>query len=90
MHDRHWVIAAALGCPIGVGPLLAGVVINVVLTAAAGFVITLACSLWAVTSYQGVTGIITGRAGALASRRYPRRWDRWTSAGGVAYSPTRR
>jgi hypothetical protein len=41
--------AAALGFLIGVGLLLAGVVINVILIAVAGFVVTLACSMWAVT-----------------------------------------
>jgi hypothetical protein len=87
VHDRRRVIAAALGFPIGVGLLLAGVVINVVLIAVAGFVVALACSLWAV-SYQRVTGITTGRADAPASRRDTGRWDGWTGAGGVADSAT--
>ena len=50
MHYKHRVIAAALGFLIGVGLLLAGVVINTVLIAVAGFMIILACSVWAVTS----------------------------------------
>jgi len=81
------VIAAALGFLIGVGLLLAGVVINVILIAGAGFVVMLACSLWAVTSYRRMTGVTTGRvlagtgllagsgapprAAGLASRRDP-------------------
>jgi hypothetical protein len=47
---------------IGVGLLLAGVVINVIPVAVAGFVVMLACSLWALTSYRRMTGITTGRA----------------------------
>ena len=58
------VIAAALGFVIGVGLLLAGVVINVIPIAVAGFAVMFACSLWAVTSYQRMTGLTTGRAGA--------------------------
>jgi hypothetical protein len=65
-HYRRRVIAAAPGFVIGVGLLLAGVVINVTLIAVAGFVVMLACSLWAVTSYRRMTGITTGRAPAQA------------------------
>jgi hypothetical protein len=64
VHHKRRVIAAALGFVIGVGLLLAGVVINVILIAVAGFVVMLACSLWAVTSYRRMTGITTGRAPA--------------------------
>src|SRR6266545_5367597 len=55
---------AALGFLIGVGLLLAGVVVNVILIAVAGFVVMLACSVWAVTSYRRMTGSATGRAPA--------------------------
>jgi hypothetical protein len=68
VHYRRRVIAAALGFVIGVGLLLAGVVINVIPVAVAGFVVMLACSLWAVTSYQRMTGITTGRVPAQARR----------------------
>jgi len=67
---------AALGFLIGVGLLLAGVVINVILIAVAGFVVMLACSMWAVTSSRRMTGT-TGRApprtGALARNGAPPR-----------------
>jgi hypothetical protein len=66
VHDRRRVIVAALGFVIGVGLLLAGVVINVIAVAVAGFVVMLACSLWAVTSYRRMTGITTGRVPAQA------------------------
>jgi hypothetical protein len=61
---KRRVIAAALGFVIGVGLLFAGVVINVIPVAVAGFVVMLACSLWAVTSDRRMTGITTGRAPA--------------------------
>jgi hypothetical protein len=61
---KRRVIAAALGLVIGVGLLLAGVVINVIPIAVTGFVVMLACSLWAVTSYRRMTGITTGRVPA--------------------------
>jgi hypothetical protein len=64
VHYKRRVIAAALGFVIGVGLLLAGVVINVIPIAVAGFVVMLACSLWAVTSYRRMTVITTGRAPA--------------------------
>jgi Protein of unknown function (DUF3040) len=56
VHYRRRVIGAAFGLVIGVGLLLAGVVINVIPVAVGGFVIMLACSLWAATSYRRMTG----------------------------------
>jgi len=80
MHYRRRVIAAALGFVIGVGLLLAGVVINVIPVAVAGFVVMLACSLWAVTSYRRMTGTATGRAAVKdrgpGSRRHAARGRR--------------
>src|SRR6266568_1028544 len=64
VHYRRRVIGAALGFLAGVGLLLAGVVVNVILIAVAGFVVMLACSVWAVTSYRRMTGSATGRAPA--------------------------
>jgi hypothetical protein len=68
VHYRRRVIAAALGFVIGVGLLLAGVAVNVIVIAVAGFVVMLACSLWAVTSYRRMTGITTGHIPARARR----------------------
>jgi hypothetical protein len=64
VHYKRRVIAAALGFVAGVGLLLAGLVINVIPVAVAGFVVMLGCSLWAVTSYRRLTGITTGRVPA--------------------------
>jgi len=66
VHYKRRVTAAALGFLAGVGLLLAGVVIKIILIAVAGFAVMLACSLWAVTSYQRMTGITTGRVPAQA------------------------
>jgi hypothetical protein len=59
-------LEAACGFLIGVGLLLA-VVINVILIAVAGFVVMLACSMWAVTSSRRMTGT-TGRVRAKGRR----------------------
>jgi Protein of unknown function (DUF3040) len=64
VHYRRRVVAAALGFLVGVGLLLAGVVVNVILIAVAGFVVMLASTLWAVTSYRRMTGSTAGRAPA--------------------------
>ena len=68
VHYRRRVIGAAFGFLIGVGLLLAGVVINVALIGVAGFMVMLACSMWAVTSYRRMTGIATGRVPANGKR----------------------
>jgi len=65
VHYRRRVIAAVLGFLVGMGLLLAGVVIKVILIAVVGFLVMLACSLWAVTAYQRMTG--TGRVPRQAS-----------------------
>jgi predicted lipid-binding transport protein (Tim44 family) len=63
VHYKRRIIGAALGFLIGVGLLLAGVAANVIAIAVAGFVVMLACSLWAVTSYRRMTGNATAKAG---------------------------
>jgi hypothetical protein len=65
---------AALGFLAGTGLLLAGVVINIIPVAVAGFAAMLAGSLWAASSYQRMTGITTGRVPAKdrASGKKPR------------------
>ena len=68
VHYKRRVIAAALGFLIGVGLLVAGVVINVILIAVAGFMVMLACNVWAVTSYRRMTGSATGRVPAKGRR----------------------
>lgn len=79
VRHRRRVIGAALGFLSGVGLLFAGLVINVIPVAVAGFAGMLACSLWAVTSYRRMTGITTGRVPAQAAR--------FASKGRVAKGP---
>lgn len=66
VHYRRRIIGASLGFLAGLGLLFAGLVLDVILVAVAGFVVVLACTLWAVTSYRRMTGITTGRAPAQA------------------------
>jgi hypothetical protein len=73
VHYKRRVIAAALGFLIGVGLLFAGLVINVILVAVAGFAVMLICSLWAVASYRRMTATTTGRVSGQASRFAKRR-----------------
>jgi predicted lipid-binding transport protein (Tim44 family) len=68
VHYKRRIIQAALGFLIGVGLLLAGVVINVTLIGVAGFMVMLTCSMRAVTSYRRVAGITAGRAPAKGRR----------------------
>jgi len=56
LHYRRRDIAAALGFLADVGLLLAGVVVDVIVISVAGYVVMLACSMWAVTSYQRMSG----------------------------------
>ncbi|HEY2309134.1 MAG TPA: DUF3040 domain-containing protein [Streptosporangiaceae bacterium] len=69
VYYRRRIIGAALGFLIGVGLLFAGLVINVILVAVAGFVVMLACSLWAVTSYRRMTGRVPAQAGRVGQKR---------------------
>ena len=68
VHYKRRVVAATAGFVIGVGLLLAGVVVNVILIAVAGFVVMLTSSLWAVDNYRRMTGHATGRAPARGLR----------------------
>jgi Protein of unknown function (DUF3040) len=68
VHYRRRVIQAALGFLVGVGLLVAGVATKEPWIGAAGFVVMLASSMWALTSYRHMTGITTGR-GLAKDRR---------------------
>ena len=86
MHYRRRAIAAAVGLLAGAGLLLAGVVVNVIWIAVAGFVVMLACSMWALTSYRRMTGSTTGRAPATGRGSGKRRAARGRRAGKKAES----
>jgi Protein of unknown function (DUF3040) len=68
-HYKRRVVQAAIGFTLGVGLLLAGVVSKVIFVGVGGFVVMLACAMWALTSWRHMTGAATTRgAGAGASR----------------------
>jgi Protein of unknown function (DUF3040) len=87
VHYKRRVVAAALGFLLGVGLLLAGVVTKYMWVGVAGFVVMLACSMWALSSYRHMVGISTGRSqgagrrsgrasGAGLMERLEERWRR--------------
>ena len=68
VHYKRRVIQAALGFLLGVGMLVAGVVTKYIWIGVAGFVVMLACSMWALTSYRHMTGVASGRCSARRRR----------------------
>ncbi|MGH3395537.1 MAG: DUF3040 domain-containing protein [Streptosporangiaceae bacterium] len=84
VHYRRRVIQAVVGFVLGVGLLVAGVAIKDLWIGVAGFVVMLACSMWALSSYRHMTGISTGRG--LASERQERREHRGRGRGARAPS----
>jgi hypothetical protein len=66
VHYKRRVIEAAIGFILGVGLLMAGVVSKYIWIGVAGFVVMLACSMWALTSWRHVTGVAASRSGSPA------------------------
>jgi len=64
IHYKRRVVQAAIGFLLGVGLLLAGVVSKVIFIGVGGFVVMLACAMWALTSWRHMGGAATGRAAA--------------------------
>jgi Protein of unknown function (DUF3040) len=62
IHYKRRVVYAAIGFLLGVGLLLAGVVSKVIFVSVGGFVVMLACAMWALTSWRHMGGAATGRA----------------------------
>ena len=79
VHYKRRVVEAALGFLLGVGMLVAGVVTKYIWIGVAGFVVMLACSMWALTSYRHMTGVAAGRTPA----RPPERRGRRSTGGGM-------
>ena len=97
VHYKRRVVQAAIGFLLGVGLLLAGVVSKFILVGVAGFLVMLACAMWALTSWRHMTGAPRraaarpGSAGAGTGgpgRPGPRpgSWSGWKSAGAAARS----
>src|SRR5260370_15679331 len=64
VHYKRRVVEAAFGFLLGVGMLLAGVVTKYIWIGVAGFVVMLACSMWALTHYRHLTRVATPRGPA--------------------------
>jgi hypothetical protein len=62
IHYKRRVVQAAIGFLLGVGLLLAGVVSKVIFIGVGGFVVMLACAMWALTSWRHMGGAASGRA----------------------------
>jgi hypothetical protein len=94
VHYKRRAVYAAIGFLLGVGLLLAGVVSKVIFVGVGGFVVMLACAMWALTSWRHMGGGATGRAaglsrgpgGARGQRRgRASRKDRRGRAGGTGF-----
>ena len=66
IHYKRRVVQAAIGFLLGVGLLLAGVVSKVIFVGVGGFVVMLACAMWALTSWRHMGGGATTRAGGVS------------------------
>jgi len=62
VHYKRRVVEAAFGFLLGIGLLLGGVVSMYIWIGVAGFVVMLACAMWALTSWRHMTGTATARA----------------------------
>ncbi len=69
VHYKRRVVEAAIGFLLGVGLLLAGVISKLTLIGVAGFVVMLACSMWALSSWRHMSGGAAGRPGPARDRR---------------------
>jgi Protein of unknown function (DUF3040) len=65
VHYKRRVVEAAFGFLLGIGMLLAGVMANIWI-GVAGFVVMLACAMWALNSWRHMTGTATSRGAAAA------------------------
>jgi hypothetical protein len=57
VHYRRRVILAVIGFLLGVGLLVAGVIIKYIPMGVAGFLVMLTCAMWALTSWRHMTGL---------------------------------
>jgi Na+/proline symporter len=72
VHYRRRVILAVIGFLLGVGLLVAGVIIKYIPMGVAGFLVMLTCALWALTSWRHMTGLGPRGAPAAARKRRSR------------------
>jgi|SRR5580692_71990 hypothetical protein len=69
VHYKRRIVEAAIGFLLGVGLLLAGVVSKLTVVGVAGFVVMLACSMWALSSWRHMSGGATAGRGPARERR---------------------
>ena len=62
IHYKRRVVIATIGFLVGVGMLLAGVVSKVTFIGVGGFVVMLACAMWALTSWRHMSGSAASRS----------------------------
>jgi hypothetical protein len=72
VHYRRRVILAVIGFLLGVGLLVAGIIIKYIPLGVAGFLVMLTCAMWALTSWRHMTGLGPRGAPAPARRRRSR------------------
>jgi predicted lipid-binding transport protein (Tim44 family) len=71
VHYKRRVVEAAFGFLLGIGMLLGGVVANIILIGVAGFVVMLACAMWALSSWRHMTGNAAARSTAAGTADAP-------------------
>ena len=64
VHYRRRVILAVVGFLLGVGLLVAGIIMKYIPLGVAGFLVMLTCAMWALPSWRHMTGL--GPRGAPA------------------------
>ena len=69
VHYKRRVVEAAIGFVIGVGLLLAGVISKIIFVGVGGFLVMLACAMWALTSWRHMGGIVSGKGLSVARPR---------------------
>lgn len=73
VHYKRRVVEATFGFLLGIGMLLGGVISNYIGIGVAGFVVMLACAMWALTSWRHMNGTAVGRGPVKAKDRKPTR-----------------
>ena len=66
IHYKRRVVEAAIGFVIGVGLLLAGVISKIIFVGVGGFLVMLACAMFALTSWRHMGGIVSGKGISVA------------------------
>jgi Protein of unknown function (DUF3040) len=66
IHYKRRVVEAAIGFVVGVGLLLGGVISIIIPVGVGGFLVMLACAMWALTSWRHMGGIVSGQGLGVA------------------------